>query len=377
MNMLASSVFTAFLALTMAGYLILGKMSLIPLDPHIMLTYAAVLILQGVWAVAIRTMRLTSRLSLIGSVPKGELLKSEREQAFHMLEVSGFRREEGAQEGQIVFARRLRVGLLLEACSYGALVLMLSAGAVKYGYGMNGAVDLSTGAEWTDVSSLNIERGFLSSRSEPALMLRSSSIVSSSGKSLSAIDAEVKEKDSGVTVPVKLSAGEEIRVRGFTLRYLGDSYTAMIKIMRKNHDYMPYPLRVTRGPDATDEWYRGTFPIAEPKTRGVGSFDPAQKVFRVTVYREEREEFRAEFRYGETARVGDFEVYVPAMLHAGRLMVTRHGSRALILAGFVMLAVFCSARFAVRPQYVVFWRRGDQEYFHASGRRLRKLLRQG
>ncbi len=376
-RIICSAYATLILILAMTVYLLQGKYLGWSLDPRVMVALGVFLCVQSGAAIVYRLLLLAGKRDAVQGLfagQSGELLQVNCQNAAGRLTSNGFSIFRKYDEGSICFQRWLHTSRLLEVAAYTSLVFAIASGLLNYGLGISGIVSVSPGGELIDLSLTELNRGFFSKQTEPSLKLRASELTPSISGSPSSITIEVHSKDLQHEIQKKMENGESLSVGRFSLRFTGDFYMAFISVVKGNHDYLAYPLTISKQAGTDDNVYRGRFLIAEPGTQGEGEYIPASQEFRVKVYKDNQPEFDGLFKYGEEAAQGDFRVSVKALSHAGRIEIARYSYKNQVLGGFLLLLVFIFIRLLFRPQMVCLQADGENVRFYTENRSVRRIL---
>lgn len=367
----------------MAFYLVKGKFGGGVLRPEGMLIFASILIIQTVWALSYRLMRVARMTDTpvgFNKRNKKYLFPGDCDRMLNLLNGEGFIASRDATNctvGCHSLSKGYRRALILETLSYSILLSVLVLGIINYGTNISGFVSIAAGGEWVDVGRnlQRIQKGFLVDRSDISLKIRGKKLLFGTADKPSEITFDLLHNGGDTPERITMHPGDELSRGKFRMLYKGDIYRAFISVRKGEQDLLPAPLKLFKQADTDDPMlYHGNLYFVTPGAAGQGWFDPETREFRVKIYLNNELGFDRSFAYGDQATEGDFLVGVTALAHHGRIYIWGVYYKNILFAGLILLFLCVVVRAVFNPQKILIWTEGDRTFFYTRNRRLKKKL---
>jgi hypothetical protein len=381
LRFLSSGLLTFFLILINIGYLVQFRLFGIITSPEGMIYLSIVLILQCILALCYRILLLSGKVQEQYKPSKrweDQKIKGTAEEAYRFLEGGGFAKSEYREEADTtvaLFSKRLKGSRIIETAIYGALVFTLLAGLLNHAFGIRGYVEFGATGGWTDLEKADLKRGILARIMPTKIKIRLTEKKSAGPDMPSSIVFEASEGDDGEnTERYWLKPGDSARFGMLRIQYMGDYYLAFPTVYRKRHDYraVAQKLKLT---DEAQGIYSGDLRLREFETKGTIEYEPAEKRFRIRIYRDEELEAETVFIHPDEGKDGDFTIRVPSLGHLSVLRISRYNYRMQVLAGMAVCVLFFLTRMIfIRPLRVWLSSEKGKPRFYANQRRVKKAL---
>ena len=304
MDRIVSAGTTLLLAALLIGYLAIGKLTVLGLDPRVMIILATVTICHGCWVIVSR--------------------------------ISALVRQSPIREG---VSQR---SVILELIKLLGLLVALALGLANYLLGFQGYLEIIPGSEQMQLGpNLQlVEKGAFSRPKQYAVTVGSGAFVDRERKLRLLVSA------GGRATELVLDKGKPRSHAGLRLVYQGDGYLVALAVQRGIHDYLAAPLLLRQ--KGGSQLYRAPLDVTEPGASGEVTIDPTTGILAAVVKRNGVTEFSGPIRLGEAMTQGDMRLQVTATSHFGRVLVQHRNYRTetLVALGICILAGL--ARLATR-----------------------------
>lgn len=300
---------TLLLAGLLVGYLAVGRVIGIALQPRVMIAIAAMTIAHGGWVIAVRCRSLAP-----GSPAAG-------------------RQRSGPDS-------------LLDIAMLAGLLVALSLGLANYLLGFQGYLEIIPGGEEMRLGpNLQlVDQGALSQPRAFIQTVRGTEFVRREGGREAALLLQVR--DGSRMENLLLKEGSPRYHKGLRLAYQGDGYRVMLSVLRGNHDYLAAPITLRPLPD--NRRYGARLDVTEPGASGEVTLDPGTGMMSAVVQRNGVREYDGPLQPGEVVRGGEMRLQVTSTSHFGRVMVQHRNYRSQTLAAIALFLAAGVGRLVMR-----------------------------